>query len=196
MRQCSSRVTCAFALLFSVCTGCSHRIGEPDDSQELMRPQDVVSFERLYRQNCSACHGEGGRNGPALDLANPAYQALVDDTSLKHWITSGMPGTQMPAFGESAGGLLTVKQVDALVDGIRKSWASERQRPAAGMPPYVADLAGNAGRGAKIYETACLSCHQQRRQRVEPGSPGEARSRWVCGQRPPRWLPDPGGERL
>src|SRR5580704_7898468 len=82
--------------------GCHRRIGPPNDQEELMRPEDVVSFDRLYQQNCSACHGENGSSGPALDLANPNYQALVDDASLKRLITYGMPGTQMPAFGDSA----------------------------------------------------------------------------------------------
>src|ERR1700751_271685 len=97
--------------------GCHRRIGPPNDEEELMRPEDVTSFDRLYKQNCSACHGENGSGGPALDLANPNYQALVNDEALKHSITSGMPGTQMPAFGESAGGFLTPQQVAVLVVG-------------------------------------------------------------------------------
>jgi cytochrome c oxidase cbb3-type subunit 3 len=80
--------------------GCERKIGPPNDQDELMRPENVASFDRLYKQNCSACHGESGSGGPAFDLANPKYQAVVDDASLKRWITSGMPGTQMPAFGE------------------------------------------------------------------------------------------------
>lgn len=88
-------------LLLSI--GCNGKVGEPDDRERLMRPQDVVSFTRLYSQNCSACHGVEGSGGPAMELANPVYQSLVDDATLKRWITEGMPGTEMPAFGESAG---------------------------------------------------------------------------------------------
>src|SRR5579859_2272974 len=102
--------------------GCHRTIGPPNDQEELTRPEQVVSFDRLYKQNCSACHGENGSGGPALDLANPNYQALVDDESLRQWITSGMPGTQMPAFGESAGGFLTPLQVEVLVAGMRARW--------------------------------------------------------------------------
>src|SRR5277367_2487041 len=108
-------------LVFSS-VGCHQKIGPPNDQEELMRPENVVSFDRLYKQNCSACHGENGSGGPAYDLANPKYQALVDDESLRHWITSGMAGTQMPAFGESAGGFLTPQQVNALVGGMRSRW--------------------------------------------------------------------------
>src|ERR1700749_2165778 len=107
------------SLLLMSSAGCHREIGPPNDERGLMRPEDAVSFDRLYKQNCSACHGENGSGGPAFDLANPDYQALVDDESLKRWITSGMPGTQMPAFAESAGGFLTSQQVDALVTGMR-----------------------------------------------------------------------------
>ena len=51
--------------------GCDRKIGPPNDQEELMRPENVASFDRLYKQNCSACHGENGSGGPALDLANP-----------------------------------------------------------------------------------------------------------------------------
>jgi len=153
---------CACLLLLSI--GCHRKIGEPDDSQELMRPQDVVAFDRLYRQNCSACHGESGRDGPALDLANPKYQALVDDASLKHWITAGMAGTQMPAFGESAGGLLTEKQVDVLVEGMRRNWSVPNQQRDTNMPPYAANVTGDVARGGQVYQTACVSCHERKQQ--------------------------------
>src|ERR1700719_1687957 len=115
--------------------GCHRRIGPPNDQEELLRPENVASFDRLYKQNCSACHGENGSGGPALDLANPKYQAVVDDASLKRWITSGMPGTQMPAFGEPAGGFLTPQQVDVLVAGMRTRW-NHKDQSAAYMPPY------------------------------------------------------------
>src|SRR5580692_11682188 len=115
--------------------GCHRRIGPPDDREELTRPEDVVSFDRLYKENCSACHGVNGSGGPALDLSNPNYQALVDDASLKRWITSGMPGTQMPAFGEPAGGFLTQAQVDVLVSGMRARWAPKSPNKVA-MPSY------------------------------------------------------------
>jgi cytochrome c oxidase cbb3-type subunit 3 len=152
-----------FLVMSSV--GCHQRIGPPNDEEELMRPEKVVSFDRLYKQNCSACHGENGSGGPALDLANRNYQALVDDASLRRWITSGMPGTEMPAFGESAGGFLTPQQVDILVDGMRSRWARAGQTP-HDAPPYSSSTVGSAERGQQIYQTNCSSCHQQGRQKI------------------------------
>ena len=145
--------------------GCHRRIGEPNDQEELQRPENVVSFDRLYKQNCSACHGENGSGGPAIDLSNPNYQALVDDATLRRSITSGMPGTQMPAFGESAGGFLTPKQIDALITGMRQRWAPMSVSK-SDMPPYFSNATGNSDHGSEIFRMDCVSCHQQGRQKV------------------------------
>jgi cytochrome c oxidase cbb3-type subunit 3 len=152
-------------ILVMSCVGCHGRIGPPNDQEELMRPEEVTSFDRLYRQNCSACHGENGSGGPALDLANPNYQALVDDASLRRWITNGMPGTQMPAFGESAGGFLTPQQVDTLVGGMRSRWARADQKVQE-MPPYSSSTIGTAEQGHQIFRVNCSSCHQQGQQKI------------------------------
>jgi cytochrome c oxidase cbb3-type subunit 3 len=151
--------------LLAASLGCDRKIGPPNDQEELMRPENVASFDRLYKQNCSACHGENGSGGPALDLANPRYQALVDDVSLRRWITSGMPGTQMPAFGESAGGFLTPLQVDVLVAGMRARW-EQKGRGTTDMPPYPSSAVGNVEHGQDIFRESCTSCHQQEQQKI------------------------------
>ena len=149
--------------------GCNRKVGPPNDQDELTRPENVASFDRLYKQNCSACHGESGSGGPALDLANPNYQALVDDTSMRRWITSGMSGTQMPAFGESAGGFLTPQQVDVLVDGMRARW-DHKDHTMVDMPPYSSSAVGNLEHGQNIFQVSCSSCHQQRQQKITDSS--------------------------
>jgi mono/diheme cytochrome c family protein len=149
--------------------GCDRKIGPPNDQEELMRPENVASFDRLYKQNCSACHGENGSAGPALDLANPKYQALVDDASLRRWITSGMPGTQMPAFGESAGGFLTPQQVDVLVAGMRARW-DHKGRGTEEMPSYSSTAVGNVEHGQDNFRVSCSSCHQQGQQKITDSS--------------------------
>jgi cytochrome c oxidase cbb3-type subunit 3 len=149
--------------------GCNRKVGPPNDQDELMRPENVASFDRLYKQNCSACHGENGSGGPAIDLANPNYQALVDDASLKRWITSGMPGTEMPAFGESAGGFLTSQQVDVLIVGMRARW-DHKDHTTADMPPYSSSAVGNVEDGQVIFRVSCLSCHQQEQKKITDAS--------------------------
>jgi cytochrome c oxidase cbb3-type subunit III len=152
-------------LFLLACLGCGEHSGAPGREAAVPRPESELRFEVLYRQNCSACHGENGSGGPALDLANPNYQALVDDASLRRWITSGMPGTEMPAFGESAGGFLTPQQVDTLVNGMRSRWTHAKQNE-HDMPAYSSITIGTAEQGRQIFQVNCSSCHRQGRQRI------------------------------
>jgi mono/diheme cytochrome c family protein len=64
----------------------------------------------------------------------------------------------MPAFAQSAGGMLTDKQIDAVVSGIR-SWAPPDDLRGAYPPSYATKTAGNAQHGAEVYQTFCSSCH-------------------------------------
>ena len=116
--------------------GCGPLPGRPKPGPEVPRPDSIVDFATLYRQNCSACHGDQGMNGPSYPLANPTYQSLVDEQELHKTVANGLPGTLMPAFAISDGGTLTDQQVDALVNGMRAAW----YKPGAldGAPPYRA----------------------------------------------------------
>ncbi len=148
-------------LLMLVCcvtvVGCGPLPGHPKPGPEVPRPESVVDFATLYRQNCSACHGAEGVNGPSYPLANPAYQALVNEQILHQVVANGDPGTLMPAFAISAGGSLTDQQVDALVNGMRAAWF--KAGSVANQPPYAASKPVDAARGAQVYTTYCASCH-------------------------------------
>jgi mono/diheme cytochrome c family protein len=121
-------------------------------------PQEVKDFALLYNDNCAGCHGPGGAFGPATQLSNPVYQAMVDDASLRHAIAQGVPGTSMPPFAASEGGPLTSEQITILMTGMRERWARPRVVDAS-VPPYTARGAGNSQQGAKVYSTFCESCH-------------------------------------
>jgi cytochrome c oxidase cbb3-type subunit III len=157
-------VTALFAL--SLIAGCHAAPGYPKADEQPLRPQDQLDFRKLYAQNCAACHGADGTHGPAYPLANPAYQAIVDDASLKKWISSGMPGTQMPAFAQAAGGMLTDQQVDVLVAGMRSAWSKGGALGGLTAPAYLQGDAGDAAKGKQLYASACSRCHQQTSQQV------------------------------
>ena len=162
------RAPIAAALLAACClmSSCARHLPAMNDEQPVPRPQQIVSFDPLYGQNCSACHGSNGQNGPALDLNNPVFQQLMDDATLHRAIRDGVPGTQMPAFGESAGGMLTEPQVDALVAGMRKRWATEGTTRPAQIPSVTTTLTGNAAHGQQLFATDCRSCHSGKQQQV------------------------------
>ncbi|HVU48887.1 MAG TPA: cytochrome c [Terracidiphilus sp.] len=149
---------CLAACLTAFVAGCSPTMGHPPAADP--RPDAVLDFATLYNENCAACHGRNGQNGPATDLGNPEYQSLIDDATLRKWIANGMPGTEMPAFAESAGGMLTEAQVDALVAGMRKTWRTQNAFAGATPPAYAQTQAGDAHRGAQAYQARCASCHK------------------------------------
>jgi mono/diheme cytochrome c family protein len=140
--------------------GCERSPGARAAEETPPRPDQVLDFKTLYSANCQACHGATGHGGPAMELGNPEYQALVDDATLRKTISGGMPGTEMPAFAQSAGGMLTDAQVNALIAGMRKEWAKSDVFSGTTPPPYAQPGGGDATRGAQVYQARCASCHQ------------------------------------
>lgn len=141
--------------------GCSQMPGARAAEGTAPRPDQMMDFKALYATNCQACHGANGHGGPAMELGNPEYQALADDATLKKTISQGMPGTEMPAFEQSAGGMLTDAQVEALIAGMRKEWAKPNVFGGAMPPPYQQPAGGDAKRGDQVYQARCASCHQK-----------------------------------
>jgi mono/diheme cytochrome c family protein len=145
-------------------SGCAHAPGYPP--RAMARPDEVTDFATLYSQKCVACHGRNGQNGPAIDLGNPEYQALADDDVLNSWISGGIPGTEMPAFAQSAGGMLSNGQIEALIAGMRKQWAKPNAFGGAVPPPYEQPDTGDARRGADAYRARCAGCHAPSPQQI------------------------------
>jgi mono/diheme cytochrome c family protein len=140
-------------------SGCGSPHGQPAKESETLAPNEVSEFGTLYGQNCAGCHGTEGRGGAAIALANPVYLAIADDASLRKVIAQGVPGTAMPAFAQSAGGMLTSVQIDVLTKEIRSRWSQRGILDATSAPPYTPKLTGDAQRGEAAYKTFCASCH-------------------------------------
>jgi cytochrome c oxidase cbb3-type subunit III len=142
--------------------GCTTLPGKPATNSIPVQPNDVVDFASLYAQNCAGCHGINGKGGAAISLADPVYLAIADDSVIRRVTAEGVSGTSMPAFAQSAGGMLTDAQIDAVVRGIRTQWEKVGALNGQTAPPYaVAGAPGNAARGAEAYATFCASCHGQ-----------------------------------
>ena len=144
--------------------------GRPAEAQ-VDPPEQVVDFGVLYARNCSGCHGADGTGGAAIGLGDPVYLAIADDATIRRVTADGVPGTAMPAFAQSAGGMLTDEQIDVLVRGIRTRWAKpdalrrreclrlmQRRRP------------GDPKRGADVYRDVLLVVSRRRRPRRQRAS--------------------------
>jgi cytochrome c oxidase cbb3-type subunit 3 len=154
------RHLCVLAgLAATLASGCGAPHGQPNKGSEVLAPKDVLAFGTLYAENCAGCHGGDGRGGAAIALANPVYLALVDDAAIRKVIADGMSGTAMPAFAESAGGILTRAQIDVITKEIRTRWSKQGVLDTATAPSYAPKAAGDAQRGEVTYKTYCESCH-------------------------------------
>jgi cytochrome c oxidase cbb3-type subunit 3 len=139
--------------------GCTNAPGRPGPGEMPVVPGKISDFNTLYEQNCSGCHGPEGKGGAAIALANPVYLAIADDAILRHATTHGIRGTSMPAFAQSAGGMLTSKQIDVIVLGIRERWSKPDVFRGADPPPYSSTGPGDPAFGSEVYAAYCSSCH-------------------------------------
>jgi len=85
------------------------------------------------------------------------YLAIASDDMIRRAIASGIPGSMMPAFAKSSGGMLMDEQIEVLVREMRTHWAKPNEAP--GAPPYTANEPGDAARGAVAFAAFCATCH-------------------------------------
>jgi cytochrome c oxidase cbb3-type subunit 3 len=157
-----SRVPNLFAcavLPLLVLSACSAPNGQPQKDSEVVAPNRVVDFGTLYAQNCAGCHGAEGRGGASIALANPVYLAIVDENAMHNVVANGVRGTSMPAFAQSAGGLLTDEQINAITKGTFSRWARNGILDGTNPPSYAAKTIGDASHGEIAFGTYCASCH-------------------------------------
>ena len=104
----------------------------------------IVQGEVVYRAHCQVCHGVAGYgDGPAgAGLPRPpadlTAQHVTDHTAgdLFWWLTRGIPGTGMPAFGDQ----LSVEERWDAINFVRALGGAERSRdlgPVATSRPAV-----------------------------------------------------------
>lgn len=146
----------ALALL----AGCDRLPGKPTAAERWVDPSEVVDPVTLFADSCSGCHGQAGRPGPARQLEDPLYLAVIGRDEFRRVVSEGVPGTLMPAFAKDVGGWLTAGQIDALVEGIFGPAPRPSLPAGAVLPSYaVPASAGDAARGEAVYVRYCAECH-------------------------------------
>jgi mono/diheme cytochrome c family protein len=147
-------LACAAAFAISGCRNAPERPGV-----EVARPEEVVDFGTLYAQNCAACHGEKGKNGAAISLADPEYLAIAGAANIQRITANGVRGTAMPPFGKAAGGMLTDRQIEVLARGMMSAWGDASVLAGQVPPAYASAATGNSAQGEKAFATFCAQCH-------------------------------------
>jgi mono/diheme cytochrome c family protein len=112
----------------------------------------VAAGGELYGENCSACHGDNGLGGVGPGLNSKSLLKTTTDEALYNLTRTGVPGTIMPAWGQTFGGPFTDEQIFQMVAYIR-AW-----EPTA-PDPTPAATAPDPARGALIYTQTCSICH-------------------------------------
>lgn len=106
---------------------------------------DIAAGRRVFDAQCAWCHGAGGSGGTGPDLRRATLRHAANDDTLVQIVRNGIPGTEMPSFAIALTDN-TAWQTAAYV----RSLGRTRSAPAA----------GNAERGAQIYESSgCGACH-------------------------------------
>jgi len=105
----------------------------------------IAEGNSLFRANCSPCHGlnaRGGARGPSL--ASGRWTHGGSDAEIFRTISSGVPGTQMPANG------FEDSETWAIVAYLRSL-----------APARPATISGDPVKGERIFTGAggCVTCH-------------------------------------
>jgi cytochrome c oxidase cbb3-type subunit 3 len=152
----SSFVAMAFGLTLAILASFQvyiHREPARIASDEAaQKSSDVYAGTVLFSTYCSICHGKQGEGVDAPALNSKAFLTSTDDDTIFSVISSGVPGTEMPAWNQVHGGPLTDQDVRQLVAYIR-NW--EPNAPNINIHERV----GNPEMGLVIYNGACIVCH-------------------------------------
>ena len=117
-------------------------------AQHSFTPIDVEDGGRLYRANCSICHGAQGDGIAGIDLGHGKFRRAKNDDDVAAIIRTGISGTAMPPTTFSDFQSLTIV-------AYLHSIAAATGNSASG---------GDQARGKAIYDGkgGCASCHRIR----------------------------------
>ena len=116
-------------------------------SAQTAKEKSLGSTSVLFHRACAVCHGLNGNGGRGPDLVSGRWNHGSTDADLERVIASGVPGTDMPAFGER----FNQEEIGKLVAFVRSLSSGGGSLK----------ITGNVERGQQIYwgKGACASCH-------------------------------------
>ncbi|MCZ7572909.1 MAG: c-type cytochrome [Ardenticatenaceae bacterium] len=121
------------------------------------RLQAVDEGRTLFGTYCTTCHGKQGEGVDGPPLNDKQFLTDTNDQTIFSLISSGVPGTEMPAWNQSLGGPLTDQQVSQLVAFIRNWEPTAPDRHAEAQK-------GDPAKGLVIFDSTCVICHGENGQ--------------------------------
>lgn len=121
------------------------------------KSQAVDEGGKLFGTYCITCHGKEGEGVDGPPLNDKQFLTDTNDQTIFSLTSSGVPGTEMPAWNQALGGPLTDQQIRQLVAFIRnwESTAPDRQAEAQ---------QGDPAQGLVIFDSTCAICHGENGQ--------------------------------
>ena len=146
--RCTVTVVAALCMAAGLASNEATAAEKPTSTSSLGTAAAVKEGASLFRANCSPCHGlsaRGGGRGP--DLTSGRWTHGSSDAAIFRTITSGVPGTEMPANG------FEDSEVWAIIAYLRSL-----------TPPHRATVSGDPANGKKIFfgSAGCSNCHMIR----------------------------------
>ena len=115
-------------------------------------PNAAKAGEYEFRINCALCHGLGARGGGrGPDLTRAQKKHAQNDAEMFQVISSGIPGTAMPANGTNGQGVgMTDEEIWQIITYIRSQEVKS-----------LAPTSGNATHGKELFfgDGNCSLCH-------------------------------------
>lgn len=124
--------------------------------------QAVDEGHALFGAYCTPCHGKQGEGVDGPPLNDKQFLTETNDQTIFSLISSGIPGTEMPAWNQSLGGPLTDQEVNQLVAFIRNWESSAPDRQAEAQQ-------GDPSQGLLIFNSTCIICHGENGQGTDRG---------------------------
>jgi len=118
-------------------------------AQHTYTAADIENGGRLYRLNCTVCHGPDGDFVPGINLGRNKFRHANSDEEIEQIILNGIPNTGMPSHST-----LQEQQAENIVAYLHSMATAGRST----LP------AGDATKGKVIYEGKgnCATCHRIR----------------------------------
>jgi cytochrome c oxidase cbb3-type subunit 3 len=141
------------AVVVALCA-CTGRLANSQNQERDLSEEDFQrpspSLQRTFASTCAGCHGLDGRGGKtAPNIVRNTKLEHMSDAEISAIITSGIPGTGMPAFHS-----LSPAKVHALVTYLRVLQGQTKTQK----------LPGDSTRGKTVFfeKGECSSCHVMR----------------------------------
>jgi len=117
---------------------------------------------QLYVENCAVCHGVDGQGRIGASLE--AFPGIDAGAAMEAIISSGVPGSVMPAWAQVNGGPLSEQDIGDIAAYVLGAFGGTQ--PIAPLPSYEAptipalpDVDGDPSAGAVVFQANCVMCH-------------------------------------